>query len=453
MQIILLSGGSGKRLWPLSNDARSKQFLPLLTAPDGGMESMLQRVVRQIGEAGLDGKITLATNQSQRDIIINQLGEEIDCVNEPERRDTFPAIALSAAYLAYSKKLPADEVVVVMPCDPYTEAGYFRTLARMADYVKAGVADLVLMGIKPSEASQKFGYIIPAGAADGSDSDVLKVASFTEKPDKARAEELLKQGALWNGGVFAFKLGYLTGILSRYTASKDFEQIYAHYSELPKISFDYEVVEKAESVACVVYDGSWKDLGTWNALCGELKFPAMGNALLSEDAHNSNVINELDIPLCCCGVSDVVVAASPDGILVASKDSTEGIKKFAEKLSDRPLFEERRWGRYKVTSRATYPDGYKSLTKSLTIFPGKNISYQLHRHRAEVWTFVDGEGLLVLDGQVRKVRRGDVIDIKIGQKHAVRALTRLEFLEVQMGDLLEETDIERYDWDWAQWLD
>ena len=128
MEIILLSGGSGKRLWPLSNNARSKQFLQLLEKPGGGMESMVQRVVRQILEANLSANITIATNASQSDIILNQLGQLIDMVTEPERRDTFPAIALAASYLALEKKCSPDETVVVMPCDPYTETGYFETI-------------------------------------------------------------------------------------------------------------------------------------------------------------------------------------------------------------------------------------------------------------------------------------------------------------------------------------
>ena len=160
MQIILLSGGSGKRLWPLSNNARSKQFLPLLERPEGTMESMVQRVVRQIREAKLDASITLATNASQRDIIVNQLGEEIDMVLEPERRDTFPAIALAASYLSLSKGCKDDEVVIIMPCDPYTEAGYFETIRKMAQCVETNVADLVLMGIKPTYPSAKYGYVV-----------------------------------------------------------------------------------------------------------------------------------------------------------------------------------------------------------------------------------------------------------------------------------------------------
>ena len=157
MQLILLSGGSGKRLWPLSNNARSKQFLPLLEKENGEMESMVQRVVRQAQEANLTNDITLATNASQLDIIQNQLGERVSVVTEPERRDTFPAIALAASYLKLKKKCEDDEVVVIMPCDPYTELEYFHTIARMVECVEKNVADLVRMGIKPTYPSAKYG--------------------------------------------------------------------------------------------------------------------------------------------------------------------------------------------------------------------------------------------------------------------------------------------------------
>ena len=133
MQLILLSGGSGKRLWPLSNNARSKQFLPLLEREDGTMESMVQRVVRQVREAELTDDITLATNATQLDIITNQLGDSVSVVTEPERRDTFPAIALAASYLKFAKGYSDEEVVVIMPCDPYTEEGYFKTISKMVD--------------------------------------------------------------------------------------------------------------------------------------------------------------------------------------------------------------------------------------------------------------------------------------------------------------------------------
>lgn len=264
MQIILLSGGSGKRLWPLSNEARSKQFLRLLPSPDGGRESMVQRVIRQIRESGLSCPVTIATSVSQKDAITNQLGEDVTVVTEPCRKDTFPAICLASAYLEKVAKCGKDETVIVMPCDPYTEDRYFHAIAEMAEAVRNNAADLVLMGIKPTYPSAKYGYVIPQKQSDTN--GLYKVKRFTEKPDITTAKKIIAEGAFWNGGVFAFRLGYMTDIVRKYLTYDSFEEVRSRYEELPKISFDYEVVEKAKSVAVVPYEGEWKDLGTWNTL-------------------------------------------------------------------------------------------------------------------------------------------------------------------------------------------
>lgn len=446
MQIILLSGGSGKRLWPLSNNARSKQFLPLLQSPAGDSESMVQRVVRQIGESRLSGTITIATNSSQRDIIINQLGDEVDIVTEPERRDTFPAIALAAGYLSMAKKCSNDEVVVVMPCDPYTETKYFDVIADMVEAVENNAADLVLMGITPTCPSTKFGYVVPC--SEDAEKSILRVKRFTEKPDVQRAEALLGEGALWNGGVFAFRLGYMVNVLEKYITASSFEELHSRYGELPKISFDYEVAEKAESVAVLPFNGKWKDLGTWNSLTEELSSKAIGNVALGEQTENTHVVNELGMPVFCNGVKDIVVASSPDGILVCGKEYSENIKNYVDNLSPRPMYEERRWGSYRVLDSTSYSDGYMSLTKVLQIKSGRYISYQIHNNREEVWTVVDGEGVVVLDGETRNVSRGDVVVINQGQKHAIKASTDLQIVEVQMGSSLVEEDIERFEWEW-----
>lgn len=458
MQLVLLSGGSGKRLWPLSNNARSKQFLPLLEREvettcgerSRTMESMVQRVVRQAREANLTNDITLATNTSQQDIIVNQLGDSVNLVTEPERRDTFPAIALAASYLKLAKQCADDEVVVIIPCDPYTELGYFETISKMVECVKNNVADLVLMGIQPTYPSEKYGYVVPE--KDSSDScnpcSFKKVSRFTEKPSVAKAEELLKENAYWNGGVFAFRLGYMMNIVRKYMTSDSFEDTRARYSEFPKISFDYEVAEKAESVAVVPFNGEWKDLGTWNTLTDELHKPVIGNAVMGAHCENTHVINELQSPIFVDGLKDVVVAACPDGILVCSKEHSEEIKKSVENLTPRPMYEERRWGTYRVLDDSYYADGRHSLTKSITLKEGKNISYQIHHHRSETWTFVQGEGIFVLDGQEQRVKAGDTVVIPVEHWHAIKALTELTFIEVQSGNPLIEEDIERTEWKW-----
>jgi mannose-1-phosphate guanylyltransferase len=457
MQLVLLSGGSGKRLWPLSNNARSKQFLPLLEKENGTMESMVQRVVRQARLANLTNDITLATNASQQDIIVNQLGDSVNLITEPERRDTFPAIALAASYLSLEKKCSDDEVVVIMPCDPYTELGYFETIGKMVECVKANVADLVLMGIQPTYPSEKYGYVVPFGNDNDDDNDNYKMVSrFTEKPTVEKAKELLKQNAYWNGGVFAFRLGYMLKIVEKYIPlfdsssldPLDFETVRSRYSEFPKISFDYEVAEKAGSVAVVPFNGEWKDLGTWNTLTDELRKPVIGNAVMGAHCENTHVINELQNPIFVDGLKDVVVAACPDGILVCSKEHSEEIKKSVENLTPRPMYEERRWGTYRVLDDSYYADGRHSLTKSITLKEGKNISYQIHHHRSETWTFVQGEGVFVLDGQEQIVKAGDTVVIPVEHWHAIKALSELTFIEVQSGNPLIEEDIERTEWNW-----
>ena len=445
MKIILLSGGSGKRLWPLSNEARSKQFLRILECPNGGRESMVQRVVRQIKNANITQDITFATSISQKDIINNQLGDDISIVTEPCRRDTFPAIALATSYLAKEQKCSKDEVVVVMPCDSFTEARYFDVIGEMAEAVERNVAELVLMGIEPTYPSSKYGYVVPSEKVDD---NIYMVQRFTEKPDVETAKKLIADNAFWNGGVFAFKLGYLTDIVDKYIQVDTFAEIRSRYGEFPKISFDYEVAEKAKSVAVVSYSGQWKDLGTWNTLTDELSDHAVGNVIMDESTENTHVINELELPIMCIGAKDLVIAASCDGILVSEKAKSETIKSYADKLTRRPMYEERRWGEYKVIDLIEFPDGHKALTKQIVVNAGKHISYQSHNLRDEVWTFVDGEGLIVIDGETSKVGRGDVVNVKKGVKHSVKAITDLRFIEVQSGESLVEEDIERFDWMW-----
>ncbi|MDE5874058.1 MAG: cupin domain-containing protein, partial [Muribaculaceae bacterium] len=448
MQIILLSGGSGTRLWPLSNDARSKQFLRLLPVEGSEeRESMVQRVVRQIREADLKAPVTVATSVTQQDSIISQLGNEVNIVTEPSRRDTFPAICLASEYLSKVKGCADDEVVVVMPCDPYTEAGYFNTIHEMEKCVEEDVAELVLMGIRPTYPSSKYGYVVPQESGEwrvenregNSQLNFQLVKRFTEKPDVPTAEKLIAEGAFWNGGVFAFRLGYLRRIAEKYVEYPSFEEIRDHYADFPKISFDYEVAEKADSVAVVPFDGEWRDLGTWNTLTDELRHTTYGNVTTDGNGENTHIINELDIPVMCIGTKDLVVAASPDGILVSEKSRSEDIKKYADRLKRRPMYEERRWGSYKVIDFVEFPDGFSALTKQLTLNPGCSISYQEHNCRDEVWTFIDGEGEIVLDGVRKTVRRGDTIRVMKGQRHALRARTPLTFIEVQSGSELVET--------------
>ncbi len=457
MNIILLSGGSGKRLWPLSNDTRSKQFLKLLKNEQGDFESMVQRVHGQIRKAGIDANIVVATGASQVDSIRSQLGDGIDIVIEPERRDTFPAIALSCSYLALEKKIDQEEVVLVLPVDPYADIDYFYTMCLMETAVKSRMADLVLMGMQPTYPSAKYGYIIPAKEEDAElgkvdhrnlgGISVRRVERFTEKPTEEAAEQLIAEGAMWNGGVFAFRLGYLMDIVNGYIAAsglelRTFAEILKSYGIFKKISFDYEVVEKAPSVAMVPYSGDWKDLGTWNTLSEQMEESCIGLVTIDENTENTHVINELSIPIVTLGVKDLIVAASPDGILISDKHRSSYLKSYIDGINERPMYEEKIWGDYKALDYARFDNGIKSLTKHITLKAGQMLGYQFHLLRDEVWTIICGSGELILDGVSRMVSSGDVVHIIKGQKHGIKANNSedIHFIEVQIGEELTEED-------------
>jgi mannose-1-phosphate guanylyltransferase len=448
MRIVLLSGGSGKRLWPLSNDARSKQFLKLLQHPDGHLESMVQRVWRQLETVGLAERAVIATGRAQTDMIQSQLGQDAPLIIEPERRDTFPAIALAAAYLHSVQGASPEEAVAILPVDPFVEADFFARITEMEAALEETGATLALLGVKPTLPSEKYGYIIPHKEA--LPGGRLSVSHFKEKPNRELAAELIEQGALWNCGVFAFRLGTLLDLLSAKGLPTSYEELLAVYSSLPKISFDYEVVEKTDNIVALTYEGFWKDLGTWNTLTDEVAFTLLGKGLLSDDSKNTHVINELDIPVVVLGGQNLVVAASPEGILVSDKNASPRLKDVVAPFENRPMYEERRWGWYRVLDHAKLDNGNEVLTKRIGVTAGKNLSYQLHYKRSEVWTIISGEGLFAFNDKILSVRAGDVLQIPVGAKHGIKALTDLEFIEVQSGSQLVEEDIVRLLMTWEE---
>lgn len=442
IHLVLLSGGSGTRLWPLSNEARSKQFLKVLRDEAGNHVSMVQRVFSQIENIAGNIDITIATCEAQRSSIERQVEGNYALVLEPERRDTAAAIMLACAHLGMEQCASESDTVVVMPIDSYASQSYYDKILDLDDAVQSDLADLILLGVRPSCPTSKYGYIVPAS----NEGQVWPVERFVEKPSEITAKELINCGALWNCGVFAFRLGYLENVTRNYTSAASFECMFQRYGDLPKVSFDYEVVEKARSIAVVPYSGDWRDLGTWNTLCEEMAESYSGRVAVDEaSCRNVHVVNETGLPMVVAGISDSVVVATPDGILVSGKDASASIKAQVEKAAEsRPMYERRQWGEYRVLDMSVYPDGALALSKELVIENGRQISYQRHRHRSEVWTVVSGTGEVVLDGETVKVEPGSVISIKPMQMHSVRSTGELHIIEVQLGEALEESDIERF---------
>lgn len=437
MNIVLLSGGSGKRLWPLSNDIRSKQFIKIFKTEDGEYESMVQRVYRQIRAVDSDATVTIATSKKQVSAINNQLGDGVGISVEPCRRDTFPAIALATAYLHDVQGIPENEAVVVCPVDPYVEREYFEALKELGRLASEGVSNLTLMGIEPTYPSEKYGYIIPE-----SGDAVSRVSTFKEKPDASTAKEYIAKGALWNGGVFAYKISYLLEKAHELIDFTDYNDLYAKYDTLEKISFDYAVVEKEKSIAVMRFSGEWKDLGTWNTLTEAMEEAVVGDAVLNDTCENVNVINDLSIPILCMGLKNAVVAASPEGILVSDKEQSSYIKPYVDKLDQQVMFAEKSWGSFLVLDVAD-----ECLTIKVTLNPGHRMNYHSHEHRDEVWTVIAGSGRTVVDGTVRRVRPGDVISVIAGQKHTIIADSELQVVEVQLGSEINVADKKKFDFD------
>ena len=441
MNIILLSGGSGKRLWPLSNDIRSKQFIKIFKKPnsdtltDETYESMAQRVYRQIKTADPDATVTIATSKSQVSAIHNQLGEDVGISVEPCRRDTFPAIALATAYLHDVKGIPEEEAVVVCPVDPYVDEGYFAALHQLWELAQQGTANLVLMGIHPTYPSEKYGYIIPK-----TKDAVSKVSTFKEKPDAAMARQYIDQGGLWNGGVFAYKISYVLERARQLLAYTDSADLFSRYDTLTKISFDYAVVEHEPDIAVMRFTGEWKDLGTWNTLTEAMEENVLGDARLNETCRNVHVLNELGIPILAMGLQDVVIAASSEGILVADKEQSSYIKPFVDALDQQVMFAEKSWGQYQVLDAEE-----NSMTIKVTLNPGHRMNYHSHDKRDEVWTVVSGKGRTIVDGMEQPVQAGDVITMAAGCKHTVIADTKLQLIEVQLGNDISVNDKHKYE--------
>lgn len=435
VNIVLLSGGSGKRLWPLSNDIRSKQFIKIFKNENGEYESMVQRVYRQIKKIDSDATVTIATSKTQVSAIHNQLGEDVGISVEPCRRDTFPAIALATAYLVDVMQVDPEESVVVCPVDPYVQDDYFAALKELAIQADKGEANLVLMGIEPTYPSEKYGYIIPE-----STEQTAMVQTFKEKPNAKVAEEYIAQGALWNGGVFAYKLKYVLNKAHQLIDFSDYQDLFDKYDTLTKISFDYAVVEKEDKIQVQRFAGEWKDLGTWNTLTEAMEESTVGKGVLNETCSGVHIVNEMDVPILAMGLHDVVISASPEGILVSDKEQSSYIKPFVDEFEQQIMFAEKSWGSFRVLDVEN-----NSLTIKVTLNAGHSMNYHSHRNRDEVWTVISGQGRTVVDGFEQAVKPGDVITMSAGCRHTVFADTELKLIEVQLGEDISVHDKQKYE--------
>ncbi|MCM1118661.1 MAG: sugar phosphate nucleotidyltransferase [bacterium] len=428
MQIVLLAGGSGKRLWPLSNSLRSKQFLYTGYSSGGNSGTMISRVFQQVKKACPDSGILIATNEKSV-AMLETIVEDTDFCIEPEQKDTFPAICLALAYLKEKKKVAESEVVVLCPVDVDAELRFFETFRELERLIRDG-AHLALIAVQPDHPSNQFAYMLPEDKSRCS-----PCYWYREKPEIKDAEEYIEQGALWSGGVYAFELGYMLHRVKQIAKFEDYCDLYRNYHVMEKRSFACTVAEKEQNVWLIRYNGQWADRGNWFTFSEAGGWESSEYNIVSENSKNVRVINELNMPILCMGCDNIVIAASAGGILVSDLKKCTDIKPYVDTLTEKVMFAERTWGNFLILDVQK-----NSLTIKITLRKGHRMNYHSHDHRSEIWTIVSGKGTTIVDGESREVTVGDVIKLPIGCKHTVYATTDLHLVEVQLGEDISSAD-------------
>jgi mannose-1-phosphate guanylyltransferase len=445
MKYILLSGGSGTGLWPLSNSVRSKQFLQLFQNEEGVLESSIQILWKQLKSLKLDKQAMFVTNAQQSDLVLTQCESDINIVEEPMQKDTFAAVCLATLYAKDLEHCADDEWVAILPVDILVEPSFLQAVQKLPDLAMQYDADIALVGLTPTYIAPQYGYI--EVAPDNAQSNICTIQQFIEKPSFEMTKQLIHQGALWNSGVYVFQIKTILQMLRRYALPLQYEQFVAQYDTVDSISFDDAVMEWMQHGIVYHYRGPWQDIGSWDRLARKLTSEQIGIGVMKGQCENTHILNELLLPIHVVDVENVIVAASYDGILVANKQSSYELNSTV-KGGMWPMVEERHWGSSHVLEHIDTVDGKDVLVKHIKIRKGKNLSYQRHQYRSECWTILEGEGELIVNNLVRHVKVGDVIQIEAGQLHAMKALTNLQFIEVQSGRPLLKEDVEHISLDW-----
>ena len=407
MKIVLLSGGKGKRLWPLSTDNVPKQFVPLFN----DASSMLKKTYDSIVENYGVNNIYIATGNGYKDEVLNEIKKFKNFILEPAYIGTFGAILNIAIYLKEIEKISNDEIISIVPIDHDVDKKFYKILVDAKKTIENEKSDICLIGIKPTFPSTQYGYIINSNN---------RVLSFKEKPDIELAAKLIVDNALWNSGIVNFRLGKILQIAKQY----DFLN---KYTLLPHKSFDTEVLEKESNLLVISCDAHWNDLGTWDRLSSKIS---------TSDDYNTNVINFENKKVVNEGIENAIIVNTHNGIKLMKKNINNNVF--------------RQWGYYEVLNVFDNDPIYIKI-KKLTIIDNRNISYQYHNHRSEEWFVLKGIGEVIIDGKCSKIKSGDIIKVNKKVKHSIRAFKTLEIVEVQYGDeKIEEEDIVRIEYDWNE---
>lgn len=458
---VILSGGSGSRLWPLSRSLYPKQLLPLSSE-----RTMIQETALRVGK-GRFARPLVICNEAHRFIVAEQMQEiglpPLRLVLEPIGRNTAPAIAAAALILS---EIDPDAVMVVLPSDHVItdHKGFLESLDRAGVAAEAG--HLVTFGMKPTAPETGYGYIQRgAPLTEGS----FKVERFIEKPDLERARAMTAQPEfLWNSGMFVFKaavfldeikrlcpdiLDAVGASIGKAAADVDFLRLEAEsFAASPSASIDYAVMEHTARAAVVPSDFGWSDVGSWSALWEITGKTLAGNVevgdVISVDCNDSYLRGD-GVLVTGVGLRDIIVVATEDAVLVADRGHVQEVKKIVESLKEKKRTEGdlhrkvyRPWGYYQSVDAGT-----RFQVKQITIKPGAKLSLQMHHHRAEHWVVVEGTALVTRNDETFLLRENESTYIPIGTKHRLEnpGKVPLKLIEVRSGSYLSEDDITRYE--------
>ncbi|RYF77683.1 MAG: mannose-1-phosphate guanylyltransferase/mannose-6-phosphate isomerase [Comamonadaceae bacterium] len=459
LQVVLLSGGAGTRLWPLSREAYPKQFLPL-----AGPHTMLQATWLRVPPLAAQRPPLVVANEEHRFLVAEQL-RQVGAASpaillEPVGRNTAPAIAVAALQAMAAGE---DPLLLVLPSDHVVRdvEAFQRAVVQALDAAQAGA--LLTFGIEPDAPAVAFGYIQAAGGEG-----VQTVLRFVEKPDAATAQSYLDAGGyFWNSGMFLFRASRFLEELERWRPDILAAARAAHagarhdgdfirlgleaFSACPSESIDFAVMEHSDRVMVLPVDMGWSDVGSWSALWEVAEQDAQGNAchgdVMALDSHNNYAHAQRLLAL--VGVENLVVIETPDAVLVAAKDRVQEVKEIVARLKQRERLEAtvhrkvyRPWGSYDAIDA-----GERFQVKRITVKPGASLSLQMHHHRAEHWVVVRGTARVTRGEDVVLLSENQSTYIPVGVKHRLENPGKLplELIEVQSGSYLGEDDIVRFD--------